>query len=319
LIFPSQILAELAGGWALFLGRVVLVLTVDWGGVAIGAVCLALFAILAHSFFGWLYPRVRWPDDGSVWKAKWTASLVAVVVLMFAAGISAAGIAHQVGWLLTSHEPLIESSFSGLIGRVQSSNNLRQMGLAILNYESEHGTMPPAATLDPEGRLLHGWQARLLPYMEPTALYNNINFNVPWDAPENSTAIRTRVNVYLNPGIRFDHKVPGPAPSHYAANAWLLGGDSLRKSKEIPDGASNTILAGEAPDQFKPWGHPANWRDPARGINKAPDGFGGPHRGGANFLFADGSARFIKDTVDTKVFRSLGTPNGGEVINADRY
>jgi prepilin-type processing-associated H-X9-DG protein len=85
------------------------------------------------------------------------------------------------------------------------------------------------------------------------------------------------------------------------------------------DGTANTLMAGEAADDFKPWGHPTNWRDPAIGINRSPQGFGSPHRGGAVFLFMDGSVRFIKDTVDPQVLKSLSTPAGGEPINPDSY
>jgi len=43
------------------------------------------------------------------------------------------------------------------------------------------------------------------------------------------------------------------------------------------------------------------------------------HPGGANFGFADGSVRFIKDSVAMKIYESLGTRSGGEVISADSY
>ncbi len=67
---------------------------------------------------------------------------------------------------------------------------------------------------------------------------------------------------------------------------------------------------------FKPWGYPANWRDPALGINKSPNSFGAPWRStkGANFTFADGSVRFIKEDIDPATLKSLSTPNGGESI-----
>ena len=43
------------------------------------------------------------------------------------------------------------------------------------------------------------------------------------------------------------------------------------------------------------------------------------HPGGANFALGDGSVRFIKDSIDMRIYQSLGTRNGGEVVSADSY
>lgn len=43
------------------------------------------------------------------------------------------------------------------------------------------------------------------------------------------------------------------------------------------------------------------------------------HPGGANFVFGDGSVRFIKDTVDREVYVGLSTVAGGEVLSADSF
>jgi prepilin-type processing-associated H-X9-DG protein len=43
------------------------------------------------------------------------------------------------------------------------------------------------------------------------------------------------------------------------------------------------------------------------------------HPGGANSLFGDGSVRFVKDSIQWPIWRSLGTVCGGEVISADAY
>ncbi len=43
------------------------------------------------------------------------------------------------------------------------------------------------------------------------------------------------------------------------------------------------------------------------------------HPGGANFLFADGSVRFIKEFVGFGIFQALATRAGGEVLSADQF
>ena len=48
-------------------------------------------------------------------------------------------------------------------------------------------------------------------------------------------------------------------------------------------------------------------------------GFRSHHPGGANFLFGDGSVKFIKDSVNLATYRALGTRAGKEVIGADSY
>jgi prepilin-type N-terminal cleavage/methylation domain-containing protein/prepilin-type processing-associated H-X9-DG protein len=47
--------------------------------------------------------------------------------------------------------------------------------------------------------------------------------------------------------------------------------------------------------------------------------FGSQHPGGANFAMADGSVRFIKESISQQMYRALGTRAGGEVVSADAY
>src|SRR5262249_15121236 len=108
------------------------------------------------------------------------------------------------------------------------------------------------------------------------------------------------------------------APSHYAGNAWVFTPNDGMKIKDIVDGPRNTMLIGEAPAEFKPWGSPVGVRDPALGIARFVEGFGSPMgSSGGQFLFGDGSAKFLRSEIDPKVFRALCTPAGRETINED--
>jgi prepilin-type processing-associated H-X9-DG protein len=142
-----------------------------------------------------------------------------------------------------------------------------------------------------------------------------------WDHPRNASVFKSRVLSYENPGLPDDRQrdAPGRSLTEYAANVHVLGGPRRLTFASITDGTSNTILAGEIARRFPPWGMTGNSRDPAKGINRSPAGFGGPYPGGANVSFVDGAVRFIKNTVDPKVLEALGTPKGGEVVGDYEY
>jgi prepilin-type N-terminal cleavage/methylation domain-containing protein/prepilin-type processing-associated H-X9-DG protein len=48
-------------------------------------------------------------------------------------------------------------------------------------------------------------------------------------------------------------------------------------------------------------------------------GFRSLHPGGANFVFGDGSVKFVKESVNLALYRALGTRSGAEVVSGDAY
>src|SRR5262249_17310290 len=146
--------------------------------------------------------------------------------------------------------------------------------------------------------------------------------------------------------------------SHYPAS-W--GTSTSRRFSHITDGTSQTILLGEkshtvlvetdaqyastwhlwasgdsGDTRFSDWFPPNAYRPyPSTAFLRfyaMPDGASSLHPGGANFAFADGSVRFLKESINSwKVdgnsewwtrpgtYQFLMSPSGGEVISAEAY
>lgn len=99
--------------------------------------------------------------------------------------------------------------------RMSCQNNLHNLGLAIHSYESVHRVIPPAyVTNTREDRNLYGvacaddfrnstpgwaWGAMLLPQLEQSALYEQLNLNEPCWAPVNAKLVATKLPVFLCP------------------------------------------------------------------------------------------------------------------------
>jgi hypothetical protein len=302
----DRAMLQLAVGWALFPGAVLGRLRFDAAATLTAAVCLAGLGWGLHLLLVWLARQVK----ARPWPVRRTALLLGLGLLLFTAGIAAIGATHQAIWLITSPGPFWDRS--SLYSRgFRSESNLRQIGRALSAYHDKHRQLPPAGTFDAQGRGLHGWQTHLLPYLGEEDLYKRINLSQPWDHPANAPALQTAVPWYQRADAPTRDEA-GRALSHYAGNGQVLGGDMPVSLPRLARGTAQTIVAGEAAGNFKPWGHPVNWRDPRHGINRTPDGFGWPDQAGARFLFADGSVRFFSSDTDSDFLKALGAPEVSE-------
>ncbi len=88
--------------------------------------------------------------------------------------------------------------------RMQCVNNLKQLGLAVHNYESSQGALPPQQVLTYSGttvawKTAWGATSRLLPYAEQGAMFNSINYALKTTDPANSTVVSATVKVLVCP------------------------------------------------------------------------------------------------------------------------
>jgi prepilin-type N-terminal cleavage/methylation domain-containing protein/prepilin-type processing-associated H-X9-DG protein len=166
--------------------------------------------------------------------------------------------------------------------RSQCTNNLKQLGLALHNYDTATGSFPLGGNNNTGGpttndnRYWGAWSAQtlLLPYLEQRPVYDAINFNYlgrsdGFGEQSNATSILTRLNVFLCPSstppsqVWFNLNGVGKvfAGNNYFASTgssimWIgwpantpngifACGGPVRTLRDIRDGTSNTVAFGE--------------------------------------------------------------------------
>jgi hypothetical protein len=300
-------------GWIAFLWQNLPRVTVNPAGVITGLVVVALLTgLLDYLARWWCRVAAASPDaPPRRWRFRWSLSLVVTVCVMFAAGLSAIGAARQIGWLVSSDEPLHGWRLGHSLST--SEQTLRFLSPGLHAYQHIHRQLPADGTLDDRGVPLHSWETAILPYLNYDT--GSIHLELPWNHPDNVNNFRHPLPNFVNPDFRtvdlYDEG--GFGLSHYAANNRVLYTNSKVRFEDITDGLAETILVGEVNAGFQPWGKPGNGRDPAAGIGTRPDQFGGPPgRRGAQFVMADGSVRFLRQDTDPQVLKTLATPAAGD-------
>jgi prepilin-type N-terminal cleavage/methylation domain-containing protein len=88
--------------------------------------------------------------------------------------------------------------------RSQCSNNLKQLGLGLHNYESTHQALPYGYTLYAQtgvtgNMIAHGWGVRVLPYVEQGPLHDQYNYSISLADAVNQNVLRTHLKVMQCP------------------------------------------------------------------------------------------------------------------------
>ena len=87
--------------------------------------------------------------------------------------------------------------------RMQCRNNLKQIGLAIHNYETTFRVFPPPRTRDPG----HNMLTFILPYLEQEAVFDKFDLSQNWSATINRPARDVEIDVFLCPTAPGDRTV----------------------------------------------------------------------------------------------------------------
>ncbi len=200
--------------------------------------------------------------------------------------------------------------------RAHCTNNLKQIALALSNYEQVYQALPPAYTVDAQGRPLHSWRTLILPYLEQEPLYQSIDLSKPWNDPANAKAQETFVPLFWCPGAA------GPRnTTTYLANAAPNGcliPKEPRRLAEITDSHHSTLMVIEAGEENAvPWMAPVD-ADESLVMSLGPT-TKLLHAGGMNAGFVDGSVRFLKTSIPARVRRALISISGNDSLNSDEY
>ena len=145
--------------------------------------------------------------------------------------------------------------------RTVAMNNMRQLQLSILNYESAHGHLPASYSVDDAGKPLLSWRVHILPYLEEQKLYDKFHLDEPWDSPHNIELIDEMPEFFQNPNISVDS-----GKTTYLGiagkNGAFPGPDGL-KIGQVVDGTSNVVcLVDVNAERAVDWTKPADF-DPA--------------------------------------------------------
>jgi hypothetical protein len=202
--------------------------------------------------------------------------------------------------------------------RMDCSNNLKQIALAMHNYGDTYKSLPPAFLADEDGKPMHSWRVLILPFLEPieaSSLYEEYSFDEPWDGPANSKLAERMPAVYA---CRALGPRQGGSVTNYVAvvgdrTAWP--GERSTHFRDFADGTSNTLLLMESDSRSVNWLEPRDVSyDEALQMLSLESGTDAPHRyedflyirhEGRNMAMADASIRLVPAGLPSSTARSL--------------
>jgi hypothetical protein len=193
----------------------------------------------------------------------------------------------------------------------RSSNNMKQLLLAMHNYHDATGRLPTDILEPGTKKPLLSWRVAILPYLGPkeAALYRRFKLNEAWDSANNRPLLKEMPTTFARSGVG-----PGYSQTRYVVftgpGTAFPTADAIVKLTSFTDGTANTVIMGEAFQEVQ-WSQPGDFAImPGQAIKFRL------YRDGRGYLlgFADGTARTINALMRDDDLRKALTPGGGEVL-----
>ncbi len=243
-------------------------------------------------------------------------SLVELLVVITIIGI-------LIGLLLPAVQAARESA-----RRMACRNNLKQLALAVANFESQQRQYPPSGlpTVPDGSGSINPWsaQAMVLPFLEQSGLYTAIDFKQSYEIATNAWLRAIRVPTYVCPSEVRDQArlsssgVPEHYPLNYAVNlgAWFVYNPQTQQggsgsfcfggrttAADIRDGLSSTLLAAEVKAWQPYYRNAALSSDPGMPSPSAVCSLGG------QFKLDSGHTEWVDGRVHQNGFTAAFPPN----------
>ena len=211
-----------------------------------------------------------------------------------------------VGLLLAVSVPAVQGVRESA-RKTECLDYLHQLAVALQHHESTYGHLPKDND--------NGWGVLtfLLPEIEQKPLYDQLKPHQNRRGslgPSLQPLLKTDVPVLWCPSYP---EVEAPTAGGESRTAYL-GSESLFSKRmtlsDVIDGESQTLAFGETMNE-QAWSEPG-LGTPGGGPNQGS--FGSYHAGGVQIVLCDGQARFVSDSVDSRTFAALCTPQGREIL-----